>query len=55
MARTYKTLTERSDVNHFVEKGHIILKDCFPRELAEEWRSFAFKRLGYGPDDPTTS
>lgn len=53
MAKIYKTLTE-SDVNHFVEKGHIILKDCFPRELAEEWRSFAFKRLGYAPDDPTT-
>lgn len=53
MAKIYKTLTE-SDVNHFVEKGHIILKDCFPRELAEEWRSFAFKRLGYAPDDPST-
>lgn len=53
MATTYKTLTE-SDVNHFIEKGHVILKDCFPRELAEEWRSFAFKRLGYAPDDPTT-
>ena len=53
MARTYRTLTE-ADVNHFVEKGHIILQDCFPRELAEEWRAFAFKRLGYDPDDPTT-
>ena len=53
MAKTYKTLTE-SDVNHFVEKGHVILKGCFPRELAEEWRAFAFKRLGYDPDDSTT-
>lgn len=53
MAKIYRTLTE-ADVNHFIEKGHIILKDCFPRELAEEWREFAFKRLGYDPDDPTT-
>ena len=53
MARTYRTLTE-SDVNHFIEKGHIVLQDCFPRELAEEWRAFAFKRLGYDPDDPGT-
>ena len=53
MARTYRTLTE-SDVNHFVEKGHIVIQDCFPRELAEEWRGFAFKRLGCAPDDPST-
>ena len=53
MARTYRTLTQ-ADLNHFIEKGHVILKDCFPRELAEEWRAFAFKRLGYDPNDPTT-
>ena len=53
MPKTYKALTE-SDVNHFIEKGHIVLKDCFSRELAAEWRTFAFKRLGYAPDDPTT-
>ena len=43
MAKTYRTLTQE-DINHFIEKGHVILKDCFPRELAEEWQSFAFKR-----------
>ena len=53
MPKTYKTLTE-SDVNHFVEKGHIVLRNCFSRELAAEWRDFAFKRLGYDPDDPTS-
>ena len=53
MPKTYKALTE-SDVNHFIEKGHVVLKDCFSRELAAEWRTFAFKRLGYAPDDPTT-
>ena len=53
MPKTYKTLTE-SDVDHFVEKGHIVLKDCFSRELAAEWRELAFKRLGYDPDDPTS-
>ena len=53
MAKTYRTLTQE-DVNHFIEKGHVILKDCFPRELAEEWQTLAFKRLGYDPDDPMT-
>ncbi len=53
MAKTYRTVTE-SDVNHFIEKGHVILKGCFSRELAEEWQAFAFKRLGYDPNDSTT-
>ena len=53
MPKTYKTLTE-SDVTHFVERGHIVLRNCFPRELAEEWTDFAYKRLGYAPNDPST-
>ena len=53
MTRTYRTLTQE-DVNHFIEKGHVVLKDCFSREMAKEWRAFAFKRLGYDPEDPTT-
>ncbi len=53
MAKTYKTLTE-SDVEHFIQKGHVILRDCFSRDLAAEWRDFAFKRLGYDPDDAST-
>ena len=53
MPKTYEVLTE-SDVTHFVERGHIVLRNCFPRELAEEWTDFAFKRLGYDRNDPTT-
>ncbi len=53
MSKTYKTLAE-ADITHFIERGHIILQDCFPRALAEEWRAFAYKRLGYEPDDSTT-
>ena len=53
MSKTYQTLTA-SDVDQFLRKGHVVLKDCFSRDLAEEWRAFAFKRLGYAPDDPTT-
>ncbi len=47
--KTDNTLTQ-AEINHFIEKGHIILRDCFPRELAAEWREFAYKRLGYAPD-----
>jgi len=53
MPKTYKTLTE-SDLQHFIKKGHVVLKDCFSRELAAEWRALAFKRLGYDPDDTST-
>ncbi len=53
MAKTYKALVE-SDVDHFIQKGHVVLKGCFSRELAAEWREFAFKRLGYDPGNAET-
>ncbi len=53
MSKTYKTLTD-ADITHFIEKGHIILRNCFPKALAEEWTAFAYKRLGYEPDDTST-
>ena len=53
MAKTYRTLTE-SDIDHFIRKGHVVLRDCFSREIAAEWREFAFKRLGYDPSDVST-
>lgn len=53
MSKNDKTLTE-SDIDHFIEKGYVIVRDCFSDELASEWRAFAFKRLGYDPEDPAT-
>jgi hypothetical protein len=39
---------------HFLERGHVVLRDCFPRAFAEQWRKRAWVRLGYDPQDPAT-
>ncbi|MBM3264832.1 MAG: phytanoyl-CoA dioxygenase family protein [candidate division Zixibacteria bacterium] len=49
----YRALT-RTQAAHFLERGFVVLNECFPREIADEWRAFAFKRLGYDPADPQT-
>ena len=49
----YKFLTDEQ-IEHFLQRGHIVLHDCFPREIAREMTDRAFVRLGYDPDDPTT-
>lgn len=54
MAQTpYREITEEQ-AQQFLERGHIVVREAFPRELAEEWRAFAFKRLGYDPYEPDT-
>jgi hypothetical protein len=51
--RNYSVLTD-AEAEQFVENGYIILRDCFPRSLADEWVDFAFRRLGYDRRDPST-
>ena len=46
-----KVLTEKQ---HFIDKVHIVISQASPRDLAVEWREFAFRRLGSDPDDPST-
>jgi phytanoyl-CoA dioxygenase PhyH len=41
-------------VEQFLRHGFVVLEDCFPREVAEEWTAHAFTRLGCLPDDPAT-
>ena len=54
MPKKYSALSQ-SDVDHFLEKGYILVENCIPRELAEEWKAFAYERLvDYDPEDPTT-
>jgi hypothetical protein len=47
------TLTE-ADIEHFIRRGHVTLRGCFPKEQAEAWRERAWVRLGYDPNDPAT-
>ena len=48
----------RDDARHFVERGYVVVRDAFPRELAAEVRTQAWTELrqrhGVDPDDPTT-
>ena len=53
MTSAYQTLTQE-DRDHFLEKGHIVVRGCFDRSFAKEWTDLAFKRLGYKPEDPTS-
>ena len=50
---TCRELTDEQ-VRHFLNRGYVIVEPALSRELAERWRSFAFERLGYDPDDPAT-
>ena len=54
MARKpYRELTDEQ-VQHFLERGYVVVEQALSRELAEQWRAFAFERLGYTLDDPAT-
>ena len=49
----YQELTVEQ-ARHFLDRGYVIVEQAVARDLAEQWRAFAFQRLGYEPDDPTT-
>jgi hypothetical protein len=53
MPHKYEVITEEQ-AQQFLERGFIVLHDCFSRETAEEWISRAWRRLGYDPSDPNT-
>lgn len=39
---------------HFLERGHVVLKNCFAPEVAREWFDWGFERIGYDPQNPAT-
>jgi hypothetical protein len=45
-------LTE-SEVDHFIQHGYVVVKDCFDPESARPWIDRAWVRFGYDPHDPT--
>lgn len=49
----YQQLTTEQ-VTHFLDRGYIIIRDCFSREAAKEWTDEAFGRLGYERADPAS-
>lgn len=53
MGKEYQVLTDEQ-VEHFIQRGYVVLRDCFTREAAEERTGKAWVRLGYDPNDPAT-
>ncbi|NKB68243.1 MAG: hypothetical protein GKR89_14370 [Candidatus Latescibacteria bacterium] len=53
MASTYEILTQ-SQIDHFIDRGHVVVEQAFPRQLAAEWVELAYRRLGCAPDDPAS-
>jgi hypothetical protein len=48
------TILTTADIEHFHAHGHVVIRDCFSREFAEEWVELAYRRLGYDRRDPST-
>lgn len=49
----YRAITDEQ-AQQFLEQGYIIIKNAFPREVAEQHTALAWERLGYDRDDPAT-
>ena len=41
----YRELTGEQ-VQHVLDRGYVVLEQVLSRQLADEWRSFAFERPG---------
>src|ERR687885_1718828 len=53
MPKTYEVLTDEQ-IEHFLARGYVVLRECFTREAANALTATTFTRLGYDPDDPAT-
>src|SRR4029453_16079145 len=49
----YTVLTEEQ-VQSFLDKGYLVVKDCRDTSIANRWVDEAYDRLGYSKHDPTT-
>lgn len=49
----YRVLSSEQ-VQSFLDKGYLIVKDCLDRRIANRWIEEAYDRLGYDAHDPRT-
>lgn len=49
----YRVLSDEQ-VQSFLDKGYLIVKDCLDRRIANRWIEEAYDRLGYDAHDPRT-
>src|SRR5581483_9365398 len=54
MTSTHANILTDAQREQFLTEGHIVLHDCFPREVAAQMTAHAFDRLGYDRNDPAT-
>lgn len=52
-ARDYQVLSEEQ-VQHFLNKGYLVVKNCFEKDVAQKLTDRAFERLGYDKNNPDT-
>ncbi len=50
---TPNILTARQ-VDHFIDRGYVLVQDCIPKAMARQWVDSAFTRLGYDAGNPQT-
>src|ERR687895_898571 len=53
MASGYRVLTGDQE-RHFLDKGYVVIRDCFSRQAAEEYTQTVWTRLGYAAADPSS-
>jgi len=53
MLRLPGPLTD-ADLDHFVRKGYVLIKDAIDPAIAKAWGDEAYLRLGYDPNDNST-
>jgi len=53
LSRSYNHLTPEQ-VETFLNKGFVLVKNAFTREQGLAWTSTTFARLGYDPQDRST-
>lgn len=53
MTAGYRVLSD-GQAAQFVDKGYVVVRDCFSRGAAEEYARTIWTRLGYDRDDPST-
>jgi hypothetical protein len=49
----YRILTDEQ-AEHFLQRGYVVIRECFSREAAAEFTDSVWTRLGYDPHDPST-
>jgi len=45
---------KQEDVDHFMDKGYVVVHDAFSKEKAAEWTKTVWIRLGFDPNDKST-